>query len=49
MIVAVFCDGDQPKKHKDAGADVVGGDDFIDKIKSGEIDFEKLIIDITGL
>ena len=28
---------------KDAGADIVGGDDFIDKIKSGEINFEKLI------
>ena len=28
---------------KDAGADIVGGDDFIDKIKSGELNFEKLI------
>ena len=28
---------------KSAGADVVGGDDFIEKIKNGEMNFEKLI------
>ena len=28
---------------KDAGADIVGGDDFIEKIKTGELNFEKLI------
>ena len=28
---------------KDAGADIVGGDEFIEKIKGGELNFEKLI------
>ena len=41
--VAVVCEENKIKEAKDAGADVVGGDDFIDKIKSGEINFEKLI------
>ena len=41
--VAVVCEENKITEAKDAGADVVGGDDFIDKIKSGEIDFEKLI------
>jgi len=27
----------------DAGADIAGGDEFIEKIKSGEMNFEKLI------
>ncbi len=31
------------KEAKDAGADIVGGDDFIEKIKNGELNFEKLI------
>ena len=30
-------------KAKDAGADIVGGDEFIEKIKNGEMNFEKLI------
>jgi large subunit ribosomal protein L1 len=41
--VAVICDEAKIKEAKDAGADIVGGDDFIDKIKSGELNFEKLI------
>ena len=34
-----------PKRQeaKDAGADIVGSDEFIDKIKAGELNFEKLI------
>ena len=31
------------KDAKDAGADIVGGDDFIEKIKNGDLNFEKLI------
>ena len=41
--VAVVCEEEKIKEAKDAGADIVGGDDFIDKIKSGELNFEKLI------
>jgi len=41
--VAVVCEEEKIKEAKDAGADTVGGDDFIDKIKSGELNFEKLI------
>ena len=41
--VAVVCEEAKIKEAKDAGADIVGGDDFIDKIKSGELNFEKLI------
>ena len=41
--VAVVCEENKFKEAKDAGADIVGGDEFIDKIKSGELDFEKLI------
>ena len=41
--VAVVCEDLKIDEAKDAGADIVGGDDFIDKIKSGEINFEKLI------
>ena len=28
---------------KDTGADIAGGDDFIDKIKNGELNFDKLL------
>ena len=41
--VAVVCEDTKASIAKDAGADIVGGDDFIEKIKSGEINFEKLI------
>ncbi len=41
--VAVVCDESKSSEAKTAGADIVGGDDFIDKIKNGEINFEKLI------
>ena len=41
--VAVVCEDSKAKEAKDAGADIVGSDEFIDKIKSGELNFEKLI------
>ena len=41
--VAVVCEESNQKIAKDAGADLVGGDELIEKIKSGEINFEKLI------
>ena len=41
--VAVVCEEAKSADAKSAGADIVGGDDFIEKIKSGEINFEKLI------
>jgi len=41
--VAVVCEETKTDEAKNAGADIVGGDEFIEKIKSGEMDFEKLI------
>ena len=41
--VAVVCEDSKSADAKSAGADIVGGDDLIEKIKSGEINFEKLI------
>ena len=41
--VAVVCDDTKAKAAKSAGADLIGGDDLIEKIKSGHLDFEKLI------
>ena len=41
--VAVVCEDDKTKEAKDAGADIVGSDEFIEKIKAGELNFEKLI------
>ena len=41
--VAVVCEETKSAEAKTAGADIVGGDDFIDKIKNGEMNFEKLI------
>ena len=41
--VAVVCEESKTSEAKNAGADIVGGDDFIDKIKDGEMNFEKLI------
>ena len=41
--IAVFADGDDIEKAKKAGAEIVGGDDLIDKIKKGEMNFDKCI------
>ena len=41
--VAVVCEDTKSKEAKEAGADLVGSDEFIEKIKGGELNFEKLI------
>ena len=41
--VAVVCEDSKAQEAKDAGADIVGSDEFIEKIKNGELNFEKLI------
>ena len=41
--VAVVCEEAKAKEAKEAGAEIAGGDDFIDKIKDGNLNFEKLI------
>ncbi len=41
--VAVVCEEGKLKEAKDSGADLVGGDELIEKIKNGEMNFEKLI------
>ena len=41
--VAVVCEDNKAQEAKDAGADIVGGDEFVEQIKSGDLNFEKLI------
>ena len=41
--VAVVCEEGKSNDAKEAGADVIGGDDFIEKIKNGDLNFDKLI------
>ena len=41
--VAVVCEESKVKDAKDSGADIIGGDGLIEKIKNGEMNFEKLI------
>ena len=41
--VAVVCEDNKTQEAKDAGADIVGSDEFVEKIKSGDLNFEKLI------
>ena len=42
-IVAVVAEENKKNDANNAGADLVGGDDLIEKIKKGELNFEKLI------
>ncbi len=41
--IGVVCEDNKFQEAKDAGAEVVGGDELIEKIKAGNINFEKLI------
>ena len=41
--VAVVCEDSKTQEAKDAGADIVGSDEFIEQIKAGDLNFEKLI------
>ncbi len=41
--VAVVCEESKIDDANNANADVVGGDDLVEKIKNGELNFEKLI------
>lgn len=38
--VAVFCKGEHERQAKDAGADLVGGTELIDKVAGGFLDFD---------
>ena len=41
--VAVVCEDTKLNEAKESNADLVGGDDLVEKIKNGELNFEKLI------
>ena len=41
--IGVVCEEAKQKNAKDAGAEIVGGDELIEKIKTGELNFDKLI------
>ncbi|TDI58894.1 MAG: 50S ribosomal protein L1 [Alphaproteobacteria bacterium] len=41
--VAVFAKGDKAQEAADAGADLVGAEDLAEKVKKGEIDFDRCI------
>ena len=41
--IGVVCEDNKSQEAKDAGAEVVGGDELIEEIKAGNINFEKLI------
>ena len=45
--VAVVCEDAKLKDAKDSKADLIGGDELIEKIKNGELNFEKLICTTT--
>ena len=41
--IAVVCEESKIKAAKESGADLIGGDDLIETIKGGDLNFEKLI------
>jgi len=41
--VAAFAVGDKAKEAEDAGADIVGGDDLVEKVQGGFLDFDKAV------
>ena len=41
--IGVVCEDNKAQEAKDAGAEIVGGDELIEEIKQGNINFEKLI------
>ena len=43
IVVAIFAEGKDQELAKKSGADVVGSDDLIEKIKKGEINFDKCV------
>ncbi len=43
LKVGVVCEENKSQEAKDSGADIVGGDELIEEIKAGNINFEKLI------
>jgi large subunit ribosomal protein L1 len=49
--VAVFAKGEKEKEASEAGADVVGAEDLVEKVQGGFLDFDKAIAtpDIMGL
>ena len=43
LRVAVFAKGDKAKEAENSGADIVGSEDLVEKVSSGNIDFERCI------